>query len=306
MKHFKETCFLLISLVLLLTAAPGCKAQKSNTASSLPFLKQGHRGTRGLMPENTIPAMKKGIVVGANTIELDVHISKDNQVLVYHDASPNPEYTLFANGSEIPKADRKKYTFYQINYNEARQFLIGRKTDKGYPQQQQLDTYMPLLGELIDSVEQFTRSNVLPAVYYNVEIKSNKETDAVEQPAPEELVKLVMDVLEKKKLGRRLFIQSFDERPLQVIHAKYPGVTIGYLTSDKNASFEDNIAKIGFMPDFYNPHYSLVNKELVDKVHAKKGLICPWTVQLKDEMLKLKELGVDGIISDYPNLLQGL
>jgi glycerophosphoryl diester phosphodiesterase len=268
------------------------------------FFKVGHRGTRGLMPENTIPAMEKGIEVGANTVELDVHITKDGKVLVYHDESFNPDYTSMPDGSDIPRDQRKKYTFYQMDYPEIRRFIIGRKDYPAYPQQQRMDCYTPLLSEMIDSVEAFTKARHLPPVYWLVEIKSKEKTDGFEQPAPEEYMKILLPVLASKRLGHRLIVQSFDMRPLQVIHRLRPKIRLGFLTDDKNASFDENIAHLGFVPAFYNPNFHLVTPELVKQCHDKKILIEPWTVNTAELVQQMKGMGVDGIISDYPNLLQ--
>ena len=284
-----------------------CKTAGKSVAGSKgypAFFKVGHRGTRGLMPENTIPAMEKGIEVGANTVELDVHISRDGQVLVYHDESFNPDYTSMPDGSDIPKDQRKKYTFYQMDYPEIRKFIIGRKDYPAFPQQQRMDCYTPLLGEMIDSVEAFTKSHHLPDVYWLVEIKSKEKTDGFEQPVPEEYIKILMPVLDSKHLGKRLIVQSFDMRPLQVIHRLRPDISLGFLTDDKNATFDDNIARLGFIPAFYNPNYHLVTAKLVKQCHDKQILIEPWTVETPDIMQQMKALGVDGIITDYPNLLK--
>jgi glycerophosphoryl diester phosphodiesterase len=115
-----------------------------------------------------------------------------------------------------------------------------------------------------------------------------------------------MAVLTPKNLGHRLIIQSFDMRPLQVLHREYPHVILGFLTDNKQASFESNIERLGFNPAFYNPNYNLVNEELVKKCHAAKMMIEPWTVNTLEDMKKMKALGVDGIITDYPNLFKDL
>lgn len=291
----------------LCCGAGACKTSSKAVARTTgypAFFKVGHRGTRGLMPENTIPAMEKGIAVGANTVELDVHISKDGQVLVYHDESFNPDYTSMPDGSEIPKDQRKKYTFYQLNYPEIRKFIIGRKDYPAFPQQQRMDCYTPLLGEMIDSVEAYTRAHHFAPVYWLVEIKSKEKTDGYEQPAPEEYVKILLPVLDAARLGHRLIVQSFDRRPLQVIHRQRPDIQLGFLTEDKNKSFGENIRELGFDPAFYNPNYHLVTPALVKQCHDKKILIEPWTVETPEIMQQMKGLGVDGIITDYPNLLQ--
>jgi len=258
------------------------------------------------MPENTIPAMIRGISEGANTIEMDVHVTKDSQVIVYHDASFNPDYTSMPDGSDIKKENRQQYIFYQNNYTDIRKFIIGKKDYPAFPHQQKLSTYAPLLSELIDSVEMFTKTSAIAGVYYLVEIKSSERSDGIEQPAPEEFIKKLMAVLTPKNLGHRLIIQSFDMRPLQVLHREYPQVILGFLTDNKQAGFEANIERLGFIPAFYNPNYNLVNEELVKKCHAAKMMIEPWTVNTLDEMRKMKTLGVDGIITDYPNLFKDL
>lgn len=268
------------------------------------FYKVGHRGTRGLMPENTIPAMIKGIETGANTIEFDVHITKDKQVVVYHDAHFTPSYTTMPDGSDIPAADKDKYTFYKMNYADIRPFIIGEKPYPAYPEQHRMRSYAPTLSEMIDSVEAYTKAHQLPPPYYLLEIKSSAKTDGTEQPVPEEYMQILMAVKELQPLGDRLLIQSFDMRPLQVLHRTHPHIKLGFLTSDKKASFEQHLEQLGFTPFFYNPEYHLVTPELVNKCHAKHIKIVPWTVQDPGEMKKLATTGVDGIITDYPNKLQ--
>jgi glycerophosphoryl diester phosphodiesterase len=265
------------------------------------FYKVGHRGTRGLMPENTIPAMIKGIEAGANTIEFDIHITGDGQVVVYHDASFNPAYTTMPDGTDIPVASRGDYTFYKMDYSRIRQFVIGEKAYPEFPEQQRIKSYAPLLSDMIDSVEAYTRTHHLPPVYYLLEIKSSEKTDGKEQPAPEEYVDKLMAVKQLKPLGKRLIIQSFDPRPLQVIHRKYPKTTLGFLTSDKDIQPAQQLDLLGFTPQFYNPYYKFLTPELLSVCHARKIQVVPWTVQEVDEMKRLKSLGVDGIITDYPN-----
>lgn len=301
----RNAAVLLAVIGFMLPACQSAKSDAGNKAMS-EFFKIGHRGTRGLMPENTIPAMKRALSEGANTIEVDVHITKDNKVIVYHDASFNPAYTTMPDGSDIPKEKRKDYIFYQNNYDDLRKFVIGMKDYPDFPQQQRLASYAPLLSELIDSVEAYTKEKSLPDANYLVEVKSSEKSDGTEQPAPEEFMKLLMDVLEPKNLGKRLYVQSFDMRPLQVLHKTHPDLQLGFLTGDITASFEDNISKLGFNPTLYNPNYKLVTEELVQKCHSGKMLIQPWTVNTIEEMKKMKELGVDGIITDYPNLFRQL
>jgi glycerophosphoryl diester phosphodiesterase len=293
--------------LMMLETLLSCKANnKMSNSSTTEFYKIGHRGTRGLMPENTITSMLKAIEVGANTIEFDVHVTKDKKVIVYHDESFNPDYTTMPDGSNIKAQDRKKYTFYQMEYKDIKPFVIGMKPYSPYPQQQRIATYTPLLTELIDSVEAFTKAKGLPRVKYLIEVKSKENTDGIEQPSPEEFMKIMMAELMPLKLGNRMIVQSFDMRPLKVLHAKYPSMALGFLTGDAKPTFEENINLLGFTPAFYNPHYGLVDQSLVQKCHSKGIKITPWTVNTIAEMKKIKQLNVDGIITDYPNMLKEL
>ena len=294
---------------ITITFLAGCAAEttpQSNMDHFPVFYKEGHRGTRGLMPENTIPSMKKAIEDGANIIEVDIQISKDKKVMVAHDPYINRQISLLPNGNEIPESDEKRYVLHQMLYDSIRMFDVGSKYHPEFPQQKKLKTYIPLLGELIDSVEQFTKDKGYPAVIYNIEIKARPDQDGFLQPPPAELIDLVMEVVKSTDIGSRFYIQSFDIRQIQEVHNRYQGVVTGFLTSNKDATIEDNLRNIGFVPDIYSPNYKLVTKELIDAAHSKGMKFVPWTVNTLEEMKQLKSLGVDGIITDYPNLLKEL
>jgi glycerophosphoryl diester phosphodiesterase len=236
------------------------------------------------MPENTIPAMIKGIEAGANTIEFDVHITKDGQVVVYHDDSFDPAYTTMPDGSEI----REEYVLSKMDYSSIREFVIG--SNPNFPEQAGLKSYAPLLSELISAVEAYN-----PQVFYLLEIKFSGDASA------EEYVDKLMAVKELQLLGDRLIVQSFDVRPLQVMHAKHPSVILGFLSEDENAVFDKQLEQLGFTPAFYNPYYCFLTPLLLAQCHAEQIKVVPWTVQEVAEMQRMKEMGVDGIITDYPN-----
>ena len=164
-----------------------------------------------------------------------------------------------------------------------------------------MKAYKPLLSELIDSVEMYAKKKGLSLPNYNIEIKSMAASDNVSHPEPQEFVSLVLAVCESKKLGKRLTIQSFDVRPLKVIHEKYPSVTISYLTANTK-SLTENLALLGFTPLVYSPYYKTVTAETVKQCHDQKIKVVLWTVNTKEEINQLVTLGVDGIITDYPNL----
>lgn len=288
----------------------GCARDTQNQQTTMDhfpeFYKEGHRGARGFMPENTIPSMTKAIEDGANIIEVDIQISQDNKVMVAHDAHINRQISLLPGGEEIPEADAHKYVLYKLPYDSIRKFDVGSKYHPAFPQQKKIKAYIPLLGELIDSVEQFTKQKGYAPVIYNIEIKARPDQDGVLQPVPATLIDLVMAVIRSKDIGQRFYIQSFDVRQIQDVHNRYPAVVTGFLTSKKDATLQENLATIGFNPDIYSPHYRIATQALVEEVHGHGMKFVPWTVNTLEEMKELKAMGVDGIITDYPNLFSEL
>ncbi|TWI88087.1 glycerophosphodiester phosphodiesterase family protein [Chitinophaga japonensis] len=266
------------------------------------FDKEGHRGCRGLMPENTVPAMKKAIDLGVNTLEMDVVISRDNQVVLSHDAYMNPLFTLTPEGKPLTAQEQEQYILYKMDYDQIRRFDVGSKGHPGFPRQQRMKAYKPLLAELVDSVEQYTRQKQLAPVWYNIETKSVEGHDGEWQPAPETFTDLLVAVLQEKGITDRVVVQSFDKRTLQVLHRKYPDIKTSFLTSDKKAGLGEHIAALGFTPFVYSPHYKLVTPQLVQQCKEKGIKLIPWTPNTADEIAQLKALGVDGVITDYPDL----
>lgn len=277
-------------------------SETNSTNQKLPtFDLEGHRGARGLMPENTIPGMLKALELGVTTLEMDTHISKDGQVLLSHDPYINPEHDLLPDGREIPAADKMKYVLYQLDYETIRAFDAGSKFYDKFPQQEKIKTYKPLLSELIDTVQAYLQKHDLPQVYYNIETKSKPSGDGKLHPEPTKFVDLLMSVIQEKGIADWVIIQSFDVRTLQVLHDKYPQVKTSLLIENLK-SFDKNIEALGFVPDIYSPYYKLVTPKLVEQCHSRDMKLIPWTINELDEMKRLKKMGVDGLISDYPNL----
>ena len=161
---------------------------------------------------------------------------------------------------------------------------------------------IPTLASLIDSVE-LKGASIGRKMNYNIEIKSVDGKDGIEHPNPNEFVEWVVATLKKKNMLKRTSIQSFDLRPLRVLHEKYPTIKTSYLVfGSECADAEKEIALLGFTPTIYSPEYKYVNKAMIDYCHQKNIQVIPWTVNTKEEMNALIALKVDGIITDYPNL----
>jgi len=287
----------IISILLVLVLAA------TNLLAQDTLIREGHRGCRGLMPENTVAAMKKALDVGTQVLELDVCISKDKKVIVSHDPYLSAAITLKPTGDSVTVKEQNGLVLYAMPYAEIKKFDVGSKHHAEFPQQQNFPAYIPLLSELIDSADAYARKKNLPLPRYNIEIKSKPETDDINHPKPQEMVDLVVDVCKSRNLFGRMNLQSFDVRPLQIIHRQYPDIVLSYLTANKKTVAE-NFNDLGFTPPLYSPYYKTVTADVVQFCHDKGVKIIPWTVNTKEEIAALVDLKVDGIITDYPNLFQ--
>jgi len=283
-------------IAILLALAIPCLHTYAQT-----FDKQGSRGARGLMPENTIGGMLRALDLGATTLGMNVVISKDNQVVLSHEPYFNHEISLTPAGKPIPLKDERNFNMYKMDYAEIKKFDVGSKLHNRFPGQQKYKAYKPLLSEVIDSVEAYVKLHKLPKPNYGIEIKTVRKGDLEFHPEPGEFTQLVMDVVEKKKISKRTIIQAFDIRSLKYVHEKYPKMRTALMIDEKE-DFENNIKDLGFTPTVYSPYSVLVGKGLVDRCHAAGIKIIPWTVNSPKEIQYMVGLGVDGIITDYPNL----
>jgi glycerophosphoryl diester phosphodiesterase len=284
-----------------------CSPPKSMNQQIPALDLQGHRGCRGLMPENTIPAMIHALDLGVNTLEMDVVISQDRKVVVSHEPFFNHEISIKPDGNLVSEAEEQSLNIYQMQYSMIQTFDVGSRPHPRFPRQVKMKAVKPLLQDLIDSAEKHAEgiSRALP--WYNIEIKSLPGSDSRYHPAPEEFTKLVMDQVMAKGIEKRTTIQSFDLRPLRYLHEKFPEIRAVLLVEEgEKKSFEEWIKELGFKPAGYSPHYEQVTEELVSACRREKIRLVPWTVNNLEEMKRLVKLGVDGIISDYPDLFSSL
>lgn len=295
-----------IYLISFLFAA--CSQNKKMTTAkttTLPenFDTQGHRGCRGLMPENTVAAMVHALDLNVTTLELDVVISKDKKVLLSHDPYFNAEISTKPDGTYINENEEKKYNIYQMTYDEVKTFDVGLKPHPRFPQQQKIKAVKPLLSDVFTAIKNEMMIRKRPFPYFNIETKSTAQTDNIFHPEPAEFVELLMAVINEFALQEQVTVQSFDIRTLQYLHKKYPQVKTALLIEGfDRRSINLQLEQLGFTPTIYSPSYNLVTPELVQQCHEKEIQIIPWTVNEKEKIKELKKMGVDGIISDYPNL----
>ncbi len=300
------TCCLLV----LMACSSNKKMNSQNNIHSTPaapvvsFDKQGHRGCRGLMPENTIPAILKALDLGVTTLEMDISFTKDNVAILSHEPFFNHEITTILPGNSfIDEKDEKNYNIYKMTFEETQKMDVGLKPHPRFPQQQKIAVHKPSLAALFDSVKNYMLTAKRPYPFFNIETKTMSATDNIYHPEPAEFIELLMKVIIAKKMENYAIIQSFDFRTLQYLHQHYPNIKTAMLIEayDKR-SLDDQIKALGFIPTIYSPDYLLVTKVLIEKCHQQNIKIIPWTVNDVKKINQLKEMSVDGIITDYPNL----
>jgi glycerophosphoryl diester phosphodiesterase len=292
-----------IIFILAIMSCANSKTVRGPSSSDSDFDKQGHRGCRGLMPENTIPAMLTALQLGVTTLEMDVVITKDKKVVLSHEPFFNHEITTRPDGSVVTEKEERSLNIFKMTYEEVKKFDVGLKPHPRFPQQQKKAAYKPLLSELLDIVRQYMMAAKRPLPFFNIETKSIPATDDVFHPKPAEFVELLIAVIKEKEIEDRVIIQSFDFRTLQYLHQHYPTIKTAMLIEDfDRRGIEKQIEALGFNPTIYSPHYSLINEALLNYCHERKIKVIPWTVNKKEDIERLKKMGVNGIITDYPDL----
>ena len=300
--------FVALLFILLINACTNKLMQsKVSITNSSPnvstFDYQGHRGCRGLMPENTIPAILTALQIGVTTLEMDVVITKDKKLVLSHEPFFNHEISTKPDGSLVTEKEERGLNIFKMTYEEVKEYDVGLKPHPRFPLQKKTAAYKPLLSNLLDSVQQYMTMAKRPMPYFNIETKCLPATDNLYHPKPDEFVNLLMAVVKEKEIEDRVIIQSFDFRTLQYLHKKYPNIKTAMLIEDYDKrGIAKQIEALGFTPPIYSPHYSLVNETLLKYCKERNIKVIPWTVNTKEEIERLKKMGVDGIISDYPNM----
>lgn len=263
---------------------------------SYAFDWQGHRGARGLYPENTLGAMEVALKYPVKTLEFDVVVTKDHKVILSHEPWMNNVICLDPSGKKIRG---KEFNIYQMTYQQVKKFDCGSLTHPDFPEQKKVKVVKPTLEEVLTSIEKQNKE-----IFYNIEIKSTPENEKNRfQPEYKEFSDLVIIEIKKHLSESRFSIQSFDWRVLKYLHQKYPEVTLVALKSG-NFKTDKIISELGFRPAIFSPHYKDLTKKKVSEIQRLGMKVIPWTVNDPKDLKRIKEMGVDGIITDYPNRIE--
>ena len=284
---------------------------------------QGHRGARGLLPENTLPAFTRALDIGVTTLELDCGVTRDGVVVVAHDPVLNGDFTRDAQGRWLEGAAP---AIHSLTYAELARYDVGRlkpgtEYAKRFPQQQPVDgTRMPRLAELFALV----RSRGDDKVRFNIETKLSP-LKPEETLAPEAFAKALLAEVRKAGMESRVTIQSFDWRTLAVVQKEAPEIPTVYLTAESTSprnvprdaspspwtAGHQLSAHGGSVPRMvkaaggaiWSPYHGDLTQERLREAHALGLKVVVWTVNAEADMRRLIAWGVDGVISDYPDLL---
>lgn len=273
----------------------------SNSKLHATFDWQGHRGARGLAPENTVQAFLKALEFQSiRTLELDIAVSADKQVLISHEPWMSAAICSTPDGTAVKAEDESKLLLYQFPYAVITKYDCGRRGNERFPEQQAMAAYKPLLKEVVQSVQIYCAKNKRKLPFYNIEIKSQPSWDGIRTPPPAEFAKLLLQEIQNLGIAKSCCIQSFDPRVLREVRAIAPEITLALLVENRRG-MEANVQELGFTPNIYSPYFGLLSAEVVEKAHTMGMKVIPWTVNETSAMQKLIEMGVDGIITDYPN-----
>jgi len=281
---------------------------------------QGHRGTRGLAPENTLPAFATALSLGVTTLELDTAITRDGVMVVGHDPALNPDIVRGPDGQWLEK---KGPAIHELTYSELRRYDIGRLNPlsnyaKRYPDQKPVDgTRYARLADLFALARKARNAYVR----FNIETKTSP-LEPGETVSPEAFTRQLIAEIRAARLSSRATIQSFDWRTLAIVQREAPEIPTVYLSAQQK--FFDNIDAVkGDSPwtagvryrdhqsvarmvkaaggKVWSPFFGDVDEARLDEAHALGLAVVVWTVNEPEQIAKLIDMGVDGIISDRPD-----
>ncbi len=276
-------------LLLVLIAIPAAALAAGPKAP----LVHGHRGSRGTMPENTLPAFAEALKAGVDVLELDLGVTKDNVVVVSHEPNVTPERCLGPNGAKL----EKPIPLRSLTLEELKKFDCGTLTNPKFPRQAAVPgTPIPTLEEVFALV----RASKLPAagkVEFNIETKIFPY-DPELSPAPAEFAALVVQAVKRNAMGPRVMVQSFDVRTLKEVKALAPEIRTSQLTYEELLDIVPALQAA--LTDIWSPNYKWITAESVKEAQKAGIQVAPWTINLPKEWDIAIAAGVDAIITDYP------
>jgi len=255
----------------------------------------GHRGCRGIMPENTLEGFKQALTYNIDGIEWDVVVNKDKQLVISHEEVMDKSYCLNPDGSEIK--NEAKNNLYRMSQKEIQQFDCGSKVYSKFPEQKKIKTYKPLVQEAFEKID-FKGKTIL------FEIKSEEKLYQTHQPKPKEYVSIILKEVENFKYKEQIVFMCFDAKILELLHQKAPEYRLVFLHEGIGKSANKLLGKLTFKPYALGIYSKFITEKIVAESHKKGVKVFAWTVNKEKEFKRLLGTKLDGIITDYPNVFE--
>ena len=285
---------------------------------------EGHRGARGLAPENTLPGFAKALSIGVSTLELDTGVTRDGVVVISHERGLVPNTARGPDGRWLAAPGP---LIHDLSYAELERYDVGRlnpatRYARQFPDQVPVDgARIPRLADLFALVKKTGNGTVR----FNIETKVSPEAPQETLP-PEEFARALIAAIRAAGMERRSTIESFDWRTLKAVQAQAPGIPTVYLSARQ--SWLDNIragdpagspwtagvqfAAYGSVPrmvkaaggTIWSPYFGDLDATQLAEAHALGLKVIPWTVSAPAQIEAMLDLGVDGLISDRPDLVR--
>ncbi|MBC5784286.1 glycerophosphodiester phosphodiesterase [Ramlibacter sp. USB13] len=271
---------------------------------SAAFDLQGHRGARGLAPENTLPAFEQVLAIGVSTLELDVAVTADGVVVISHDPALNPALTRDASGAWLAGTGPriKDLTFAQLQAYDVGRLDPASQYARGFAAQQPVDgTRIPTLAALFERV----RALRADTVRFNIELKLFPDAPDATVPL-EQMVAAVLKVIRDAGMRERVHLQSFDWRSLQRARELDPAIPLACLSGGRTVNADSARRARSTGCSVWSPNGNPLTQALVAEAHALGLQVVPWTINEPAQMATLLDWGVDGLITDHPDRLRAL
>lgn len=285
----------LTGLGLAITLITACTTMESTRPEI-----HGHRGCRGLLPENTIPAFLHAVELGCDVLELDLVLTGDDQVLVSHEPWMSSTICIATDGSRIAEESERELNIHRMTLAEVQAHDCGSAAHPRFPDQRPTPAHKPTLREVVHAVDSLSRAKGLPKPRFNVEIKSYPEWYGTYQPQPIPYAIRVLRELDALDIAQRSIVQSFDPAILEAVHNERPDQTLALLVENTDG-VKANLDRLTFAPTIYSPYFMLVNEAVLLELHEQGIKLVVWTVNEPADIRRMLDLGVDGIISDHPD-----
>ena len=249
----------------------------------------GHRGCRGIYPENTIEGFKKAISFGVDGIELDVVVNKNQELVISHESYIDTNYCL------TNKLDNESLNIYKMNITEIQKIDCGSKFVKEFPNQLKVKERKPTFKEFKKELNEYNGD-----ILFEIKCEYNLVNEYF--PEYENYAKIIFKETRYSKHLDKIYFMSFNYKILNELFKIMPNSKYIYLSSNKE--FEKEMKLLNFEPFGVGLNYNIINQKTIDFVHNKKQVIYGWTINDQENSKSLTSMGLDGVITDYPNIIK--